>query len=59
MTYNYPKYNEPDWNNTILLNSPNVEFIKVEIDGVLPPCFHLSSVYPEYIKECYNTIMEK
>lgn len=51
MSFIFPKYNEPNWDSEILKNSKDCTFCQVEKDGVLPHSFHLSSVYPEYIKK--------
>lgn len=50
MAFKLPEYNEPNWDDEILINAPDVELKMVEMDGVLPNGFHLSSIYPEYIK---------
>ena len=50
MNFKLPEYNEPNWNSEMLINAPDVELKMVEIDGVLPNGFHLSTIYPEYLK---------
>lgn len=50
MDFKYPKYNEPDWADEKLINSPDVNLLPAKGDGILPYGFYLTSVYPEYLK---------
>lgn len=50
MEFKMPKYNEPNWEDEILIDSEDINLKPTKEDGVLPEGFYLSSIYPEYLK---------
>ena len=48
--FRIPKYHEPDFQQAIFQNSPDVKTEKVTVAGVAPEYFHSTSMYPEYFK---------
>jgi len=50
MSFEIPKYTEPDFNKEVLKNAPNCKLIACEKDGAAPEQYHALSIYPEYFK---------
>jgi len=48
--FRIPKYHEPDFQQAIFQNAPDVKTEKVTVAGVAPEYFHSTSMYPEYFK---------
>jgi lysine-ketoglutarate reductase/saccharopine dehydrogenase-like protein (TIGR00300 family) len=50
MTFQLPRYNPPDFEQSIFKTAPTVTFIPVESPGVAPDNYHGTSIYPEYFQ---------
>ncbi len=50
MNYKVPEYMPPDFSQDILADAPNVVTLPVEVDGVAPRGFFMTSVLPVYYK---------
>ncbi len=45
-----PEYKYPDFSKEPFLSSPDARFEPVVVEGVAPPGFHATSIFPEYVK---------
>jgi len=50
MSFELPKYKQPNFNEEPFLSSPDASLVVVENDGVAPEHYHALSIYPEYFK---------
>src|SRR3989339_210598 len=50
MHFKIPKFKEPNFNEEIFINAPNVTSKEVLIDGVAPNNYHATTIFPEYFK---------
>ena len=50
MQFSLPVYNQPDFSREIFQNAPDVSIGTVQMDGVAPEQFHVTSMFPEYFK---------
>lgn len=50
MSFQLPRYREPDFTAEALAGAPDAVFAVCERDGVLPEQFHSTSMFPEYFK---------
>lgn len=50
MSFVLPKYYHPDFAEERFANAPDAAIAEAEKDGVAPPNYHSTSMYPEYFK---------
>jgi len=50
MSFEIPKYIQPDFTEERFVNAPDVVYEEAEKDGVAPEYYHSTSMYPEYFK---------
>ncbi len=50
MSFDLPKYKQPNFDQEPFLSSPDASIVVVENDGVAPEHYHALSIYPEYFK---------
>ena len=50
MSFEFPKYYEPDFTQEKFINSADATWDEVVIDGVAPDNYHSTSMFPEYFK---------
>ena len=50
MSFVMPKYYHPDFAEERFVNAPDAVIAEAEKDGVAPPNYHSTSMYPEYFK---------
>lgn len=48
--FRLPRYKEPNFQETFLVQAPNVKTADVKQEGVAPQGYHSTSMYPEYFK---------
>jgi lysine-ketoglutarate reductase/saccharopine dehydrogenase-like protein (TIGR00300 family) len=52
MSFEIPRYFEPDFEALGLTDAPDARLAVAECDGVAPAYYHSTSMYPEYFKIC-------
>ena len=50
MLFEMPKYYEPNFQEPLFQNAPDVKVEEAPMDGVAPDYYHSTSMYPEYFK---------
>ncbi|EFC91672.1 conserved hypothetical protein [Dethiosulfovibrio peptidovorans DSM 11002] len=50
MSFSFPVYRSPDFDEDRFLAAPDATFAEVAASGVAPEGFHVTSIYPEYFK---------
>ncbi|MCX7709251.1 MAG: hypothetical protein N2484_05315 [Clostridia bacterium] len=50
MSFELPKYKEPNFNQEPFISAPCIKTKRVEKDGVAPDHYHATSIFPEYFK---------
>ena len=50
MSFTLPPYHAPDFTQPHLLSAPDALFSPAPRDGVAPPGYHATSIFPEYFK---------
>ena len=48
MSFSLPSYQAPDFSALGLDFAPEVRFVPAEQDGVMPPNYHATTLFPEY-----------
>lgn len=49
MSFSLPTYHPPDFTTAKLAAAPLTRFARVQRDGVAPPDYHATSIFPEYL----------
>lgn len=59
MSFELPKYKNPNFNEEPFISAPDVTTIEVQKEGVAPENYHGTSIYPEYFKIDGNWVLAK